>query len=285
MSIIETGSIAAAAEANSIAPSAVSRRISELESRLGTPLLLRQPRGVSPTPAGEALARHSENLVSLMRQMDAEMSEYAKGVRGHVRIAANTSAITQFLPRDLALFRRMHPDINIALNETTSEQAVDDVIKGLADIAVFSETIEPVSLEVFPYHQDSLMLLCPKGHVLSERASVSFRDTLDFPHVGLTAGSSLLSLLQAQAGVLDKAIAFAVQVSSFEGVRRMVESGLGVAILPDGSVLPDFARDRLDVIPLRDGWARRNLCFGVRREQDLTVAARNMLKGLQGREE
>ncbi len=98
MSSVDHGSIAGAAAANAIAASAVSRRISELELHLGTTLLFRETKGVVPTTAGETLARHTRDLLRLLGRMEAEMSEYADGARGHVRIVANSSAIIQFLP-------------------------------------------------------------------------------------------------------------------------------------------------------------------------------------------
>ncbi len=84
---------------------------------------------MTPTPAGETLARHARNLVRLLSHMEAEMSEYADGARGHVRIVANTSAVTQFLPDDLSKFKAQFPDVRIALSEQTSEIAVQEVSK------------------------------------------------------------------------------------------------------------------------------------------------------------
>lgn len=280
LSTIEQGSIAAAAAANAIAPSAVSRRISELEQRLGTTLLYRGTKGVEPTPAGEALARHSENLVRLMSRMEAEMSEYADGVRGHVRLVANTSAITQFLPEDLAAFKLEFPDVRIALREETSQRAVQDVREGLADIALFSEAVSPQDLEVFPYRQDQLVVIAPVGHPLATRTKVKFVDTLEYPQVGLQPGSSLLAQLIAKAEDLGQSISFSVQVTSFDGVRRMVESGLGIAVLPDGSVLPHQNRDKLVVIPLNDSWAHRTLFAGVREVGALSLLVRKLLENL-----
>lgn len=280
LSTVERGSIAGAAETNAIAPSAVSRRISDLEGRLGTTLLFRQTKGVTPTPAGDALARHARNLVALMARMEAEMSEYADGVRGHVRIVANTSAIIQFLPDDLSAFKSDYPDVRVGLREQTSEQAVQDITKGLADIAIFSEAISSLELEVFPYRQDQLVVVSPNDHPLSGKKDIRFIDTLDYQHVGLHQGSSLLGQLQSEALKLERSISFVVQVTSFDGVRRMVESGLGVAVLPDGAVLPRAAEQQLTVTPLTDTWATRTLYVGVREAAALTLAAHNMLTRL-----
>lgn len=280
MSAVDQGSIAGAAAANAIAASAVSRRISELELQLGTALLFRETKGVVPTTAGETLVRHTRDLLRLLGRMEAEMSEYADGARGHVRIVANSSAIIQFLPGDLSRFKAAYPEVRVALSEQTSEVAVQEVSKGLADIAIFSQAISSGGLEVLPYRQDRLVVIAPPEHPLAGRNHVRFEETLAYEHVGLQPGSSLLGQLEAHAAQLERPISFAVQVTSFDGVRRMVESGLGIAVLPEGAVVPGAGEHGLSVIALSDGWAKRSLQVGVREAHALSVVARNMLANL-----
>lgn len=282
LSAVDEGSIAAAAGVNAIAPSAISRRISELEHRLNTPLLYRRTKGVEPTAAGDALVRHARNLVRLMGQMEAEMSEFSDGVRGHVRIVANSSSIAQFLPEDLSTFKADFPDIRIALREETSERCVQDVREGLADIAIFSEATSSQDLEVFVYRQDRLFVIAPSDHPLAAKNTIQFFETLQFEHVGMQPGSSLLGQLIAQAAELEKTILFAIQVTSFDGVRRMVESGLGIAILPDGVAPNPTEGGRLSVIPLSDPWATRTLYIGVREVSALPLVVRKFLTKLIG---
>ena len=282
LSAVDEGSIAAAAGVNAIAPSAISRRISELEHRLNTPLLYRRTKGVEPTAAGDALVRHARNLVRLMGQMEVEMSEFSDGVRGHVRIVANSSSIAQFLPEDLSTFKADFPDIRIALREETSERCVQDVREGLADIAIFSEATSSQDLEVFVYRQDRLFVIAPSDHPLAAKNTIQFFETLQFEHVGMQPGSSLLGQLTAQAAELEKTILFAIQVTSFDGVRRMVESGLGIAILPDGVAPNPTEGGRLSVIPLSDPWATRTLYIGVREVSALPLVVHKFLTKLIG---
>ena len=102
------------------------------------------------------------------------------------------------------------------------------------DIAIFSEATNSQDLEVFVYRQDRLIVIAPSDHPLASKNTIQFFETLQFEHVGMQPGSSLLGQLIAQAAELEKTIPFSIQVTSFDGVRRMVESGLGIAVLPDG---------------------------------------------------
>lgn len=251
-----------------------------LELHLGTALLFRERKGVVPTTAGETLVRYTRDLLRLLDRMEAEMSEYADGARGHVRIVANSSAIIQFLPGDLSNFKSAYPDVRVALSEQTSEVAVQEVSKGLADIAIFSAAVSSGGLEVLPYRQDRLVVIAPPEHPLAGRNDVRFEETLAYEQVGLQPGSSLLGQLEAHAAQLERTISFAVQVTSFDGVRRMVESGLGIAVLPEGAVVPGAGEHGLSVIALSDSWAKRSLMVGVREAQALSVVARNMLANL-----
>ncbi len=214
LSAVDHGTIAGAAAANAIAASAVSRRISDLEAHLGTALLFRETKGVVPTTAGETLVRHTRDLLRLLGRMEAEMSEYADGARGHVRIVANSSAIIQFLPEDISSFKAAYPEVRVALSEQTSEVAVQEVSKGLADIAIFSAAISAGGLEVLPYRQDRLVVIAPPEHPLAGRKEVSFEETLAFEQVGVREARALSVVARNMLARLTTA---KVQASADEG--------------------------------------------------------------------
>jgi DNA-binding transcriptional LysR family regulator len=278
---VQEGSIKAAAERHHVAVSAVSRRLSDMEHKLGAPVLYRSRSGVSPTPAGEALCRHALNLLRLSDRMEAELSEFGAGVRGHVRVAANTSCITQFLPHELATFLDENPEIRIDLSEGISMDIVQDVADGHADIGLFSESVDPGGLETFPYRTDHLMVVMPAGHPLDRGVTLSFADVMEFPVVGLQSGSSLHARVQEAARDLGGDLDCRLQVTSFDGLRAMVEEGLGIGFLPKGAVAP-YLNDRLTAHDLSDPWAHRRLILGVREASALPVVAQKLLGHLTG---
>ena len=124
VSVIEEGSIARAAESNFIAASAISKRISELEQVLSTPLLTRTNRGVVATEAGSALLKRSRDVLHQLDDIFRHMSEYSDGLRGSVRMVANISAISQFLPNQLRSFLDMYPQVQVHLEEKISSELV-----------------------------------------------------------------------------------------------------------------------------------------------------------------
>src|SRR6476620_1808327 len=166
VAVCELGSIGRAAEREFIAASAVSKRLSDLEATLQTPLLYRHTRGVNLTPAGESLLHHARSVLFSLERMQAELSEYAEGVRGHVRVHANISAIVQFLPEDLAGFAREHPEVKIDLTERLSPDVVRAVRDGDCDLGICHLPGGTDDLATRAYRQDRLVLVVPRRHPL-----------------------------------------------------------------------------------------------------------------------
>lgn len=279
--IVETGSITGAAERAHTAASAVSKRISDLEAILKTRLLVRTNKGVEATAAGIALANMARSVLHEMDEIVAQMSEYATGVRGHVRIMANISAITQFLPRAIKGFLALHPEVQIHLQENISTAITKAVAENAADIGIFTMMSHGQNLEVFPYRDDELVLITPRDHVLAKRRSVSFSSTLDYPFVGLHADSAINLQLVKAANDLGKTMRTTIHVTSYDALCFMVETGLGIGIMPRAVAQPYRRTLGIAVLTLDEPWARRQLKICVRSMAALPVAAQLLVEHLR----
>ena len=117
VTVAECGNLTRAAEREHLAVSAISKRISELEELVRTPLLQRYPRGVGLTPAGQSLLHHARQLLLGVDRMDAELADFAGGVRGHVRLHSVASALFQYLPEEIESFLTSYPGVRVSLEE------------------------------------------------------------------------------------------------------------------------------------------------------------------------
>ena len=157
--VVEAGSITAGAERMHLAVAAASTRIRNMEIELGTPLLNRDRQGVQPTPAGRTLIHHARLMLQQAERMRGELSEYADGLKGHVRLLSNTNALTEFLPEPLSNFLAAHPQVNIDLEERLSDEIVAAIADGKADIGIVAGTEDVSGLEVFPFRTDRFVLV------------------------------------------------------------------------------------------------------------------------------
>ncbi|BBI64448.1 hypothetical protein HSBAA_57540 [Vreelandella sulfidaeris] len=215
-----------------------------------------------------------------IERLHAELSEYGEGVRGHVRIHSNTSAIIAFLPQDLSAFSRLYPEIKIDLQERVSSEIIAAVRDGLTDIGIFAGHVPAPDLQQLSYRHDRLVLMTPIDHPLAERESIAFNEALAFDFIGLQQDASLQSLLNEQANLAGKALRMRIQVRSFDAICRMIHHGMGVGVLPEQTIYRDLGDLQLKSIPLSDPWAQRELVIGMRRYASLHVTARHLVDHL-----
>lgn len=278
--VIEHGNIAQASRVNGIAASAISKRISDLEDQIGVALIHRLRDGIKPTAAGQVLYEHVRGINSAVDRLQADLSEFTTGERGRIRLWANTSAVTQFLPEDLKAYVDQRPAVRIELREDTSARILEAVRDGTADIGIFSGHIGQAELEQRIYRKDTLMVIAPRGHALEGEEKLTIRDIAAYDHVGLQVGSSLQARVLEAAREAGLDINLRVHVYGFDGIRRMVEAGLGIAILPQGAVLPYLDSRSITAMTLDEPWASRTLYVGYREYRALPLVARNLVEML-----
>lgn len=280
VAVCELGSIGKAAEREFIAASAISKRLADLETTLGTPLLYRHARGVDLTPAGESLLHHARSVLYSLEKMQGELSEYVDGVRGHVRVHASISAIVQFLPEDLGAFIRQHEQVKIDLEEHLSTEVVRAVQEGAADLGICNAGVGTGELQTLPYRQDQLVLIVPQGHGLASMESIDFVQSLDWDHVGLHATSSIYLAMREAAAAAGRSIRLRIHVTGLDAMCRMIHNGLGVGVMPRRAFELMHGVGDLACVELKDAWAQRRIELVARDFSTLPVTARLLVDHL-----
>src|SRR5688572_30055669 len=132
----EEGNLTRAAARQHLSLAAASARIKALEGQAGLPLLYREARGVRLAPPGEAFLHHARAVLHQAEQLRRDLHEYGAGLRGHVRVFANTTAVTDFLPEILPQFLRQNPRVNVDLQEKPNAEIARGVLDGRADVGI-----------------------------------------------------------------------------------------------------------------------------------------------------
>jgi DNA-binding transcriptional LysR family regulator len=285
LSVVEAGSITHGAERMHLAIAAASTRIRNMEAALGTALLHRRRQGVQPTPAGRTLVHHARILLQQSERMHGELAEYAEGIKGQVRLLSNTNALTEFLPEPLSGFLASHPQINIDLEERLSDEIVAAIADGTADIGIVAGTVAVTGLETFPFRTDRFVLVVAPQHPLAAVEHVPFGEVLDFDFVGLDRASALQRFLSEKAERIGRRLILRVQLRSFDAVCRLVECNVGIGVVPATTAERHAKTMSIHRIELTDEWAIRKLTICVRREAELPIYARELVKHLAAKQQ
>ena len=276
----DEGSLTRAAARQHLSLAAASARIKALEAQAGLPLLYREARGVRLAPPGEAFLHHARGVLRQVDQLRTDLHEYGGGLRGHLRVFANTTAVTDFMPDILPAFLAAHPRVNVDLQEKPNAEIARGVQDGRADIGIVAGAVDTLGLQSIHFSTDRLVLATAQGHPFAGRARIAFADTLDADHVGLQAGSTLQSFLAQVTERLGKPLRLRIQLSSFDAMCRMIGAGVGVGIVPESAALRHQAATGLALVELTDDWSVRERHVLVRDPTRLPAYAQGLIDAL-----
>jgi DNA-binding transcriptional LysR family regulator len=282
VAVCERANIKLAAEQEHIEPSAISKRIAQLEDMLGTRLLVRNRRGVEPTPTGLVLLEHARNMLFTAERIHADVASFNRGIKGHVRLVASASAIAESLLDDLAEFMRdeANQNIQVDIEERFSKDLVHMVSDGGASIGVCWDSVDFRGLERRPYRSDELALAVHRGHPLASRTSIGFEQTLKYQHVGLPPATAVHTMLQRAAARAGQMISYRAIVSNFDAELRVVAANLGVSVIPRQIAARYEQLRDIRVVSLTDAWAKRRFAVCFKKEVSLQQAALRMVQFL-----
>lgn len=279
LAVADTGSITHGAADMGLSLPAASERLRDMEAAGQVMLLERGRRGVSLTEAGEALVHHARTVMRQMADMHSELGLHAKAMRTAIRVAANTAAITEYLPEKLAIWMTENPRIDVELKERQSADIARAVVRGFVEIGILSDAAGTTELERIPFAQDQLVAIVAKHHRLAGSRRVSFPDILHEQFIGLSAGA-LQEHIESQASRLGGRLKIRTRLRTFEGIGNMVAAGAGIAIIPHTAAQRLRKTLPIATVAISDAWAKRNLVIAVRSREELTAAAKSLVDHL-----
>src|SRR5450759_3698106 len=179
--------------------------------------------------------RRGDTLAQTER-LQEDLSPYARGLAGQVRVLSNTNALTEFLPETLSSFLMAYPDISVDLEERLSDEIVGLIADGSGDIGIVAGTVDYGGLHTFPFRSDRFVLVVARSHPLASRSRIGFAEVLDYDMVGLDRASAIQRFLADKANRVGRPLRLRVQLRSFDAICRLVECNVGVGIVPETTV-------------------------------------------------
>ncbi|WP_342128768.1 LysR family transcriptional regulator [Hydrogenophaga sp. OTU3427] len=260
LSVVDGGSLTAGARGVHLSLAAASTRLRELEQQLGVTLLQRSRRGMALTAAGQELLPHARALLQEAERLRHALAPYSRGLRGRIRLAANTAALRDWLPEVLGAFLTDHPDIDLDLRELASADILAALHARELDAGLLSDAVDTSGLETHPLYTDQLVVAGTATQLASLPNPVLLRDCAGWPLIGLPETAALSRFLQRQASQAGLLLHHRARIDSADGLLALAEAGAGLALLPERAVVRTAAtRPGIACRPLADAWARRRI--------------------------
>lgn len=280
VNVVEARSLTRGAERSCLSVPATSNRIKNLEDGLGLKLLERSPQGITLTPEGQTYLKHARAILSQIDLLTGDLQEYVRGIKGKLRLLANTTAVTEYLPPVIGAYLKANPDVQIDMVERLSGDIVRLVREGAADIGVVSGNINTDDLQTIPFVSSKIVVIAPEDHEILRDGTTNFEHVLDFDHVSLNEGCAINMFLAQHCEALNRSLAVRMQVTSYDAMFRMVEAGAGIAVVP----LACFERLRrsssVGYSYLSNNWAIRDFRICARDFGHLSKFAANFVDAL-----
>jgi DNA-binding transcriptional LysR family regulator len=281
IAVADARSITQGAQRANMALASASERIKGLEDALGVALLKRGRRGVDLTAAGESLLDHARIVIHNVEALQGDLAAYATGVRASVLLLANTSGLSEHLPRALAAFLHAHPDINVDVEERESADIAAAIASGAADLGFAAEHALPDSVERFLFSEDRLTLVAAKRCDLGNRRQIDFQEVVGRDFVGLTASTALQVHISRHAAKLGARLRFRARLRDFDAICQMVAADVGVAVVPETAARRCARSMPIVAIRIRDAWANRRLTICARSFKALPRPAKQLVEYLR----
>jgi DNA-binding transcriptional LysR family regulator len=264
-----------------LALASASARIKGLEAAVGVTLLKRGRRGVELTAAGESLLDHARIVMHHVDAMRGDLAAFASGAKASVHLLANTSGLSEHLPKALAAFLREHPDINVDIEERESTDIAAAIVAGAADIGFAAAHALPEHVERFLFSEDRLTLVAARRSAFAGRRQIDFGEVTACDFVGLTSSTALQSHIAKHAAGLGARLRFRARLRDFDAICQMVAAGVGIAVVPEAAAKRCARSMPIMMIKIRDPWANRRLAICARSFKTLPRPAKQLVEFLR----
>lgn len=275
--VVETGSFSRAAQLNHVTQSAVSQQIRALENRYEQRLLSRSARQVTPTPAGERLFRGCKEILARFSEVEQEIREQASEISGTCNVSSIYSVGLHELHTIQKELLRTHPKVNVRLNYRRSDQVYDDVILGAADLGLVAYPQARAGVDIIPFREDRLALIVPPTHALAGKGKVSMNALMGLPFIAFDREAPSRKGIDKLFRDKNMELNPTMEMDNVETIKRAVELGLGVSILPLPTVQQEISTGSLVAKPFTEPGFTRPIGILVRKGKYLSRASQAVL--------
>lgn len=282
--ILETRSFSKAASLNYISQSAVSQQVRSLEERYHRKLIERGKRTLTPTQAGDVLYRGAKEILESFVAMENRLEVLSNSIVGTLRVATVYSVGLHELPPYLTAFMRRYSSANVRLEYSRSNRIYEDVSTGIVDLGIVAYPVRRSGLEILPFRQDTLVVITPPEHELARLEKVEVEQLARQPFIAFERDVPTRRAIDRMLRSHGCSVDVIMEFDNIETIKRAVEVGTGISIVPLVSVRTEVRAGTLRAIPFSKGGLHRNLGILVRKGRERPQIMEEFIRLLQSEE-
>lgn len=282
--ILETRSFSKAASLNYISQSAVSQQVRSLEERYHRKLIERGKRTLTPTQAGDVLYRGAKEILESFVAMENRLEVLSNSIVGTLRVATVYSVGLHELPPYLTTFMRRYASANVRLEYSRSNRIYEDVSTGIVDLGIVAYPVRRSGLEILPFRQDTLVVITPPENDLARLDKVEVEQLARQPFIAFERDVPTRRAIDRLLRVHGCSVDVIMEFDNIETIKRAVEVGTGISIVPMVSVRTEVRAGTLRAIPFSKGGLHRNLGILVRKGRERPQIMEQFIRLLQSGE-
>ncbi|MCP3710175.1 LysR substrate-binding domain-containing protein [Paraburkholderia sp. CNPSo 3274] len=271
------GVLTRAADEMFITQPAVSVLIRQMEEALGMRLFDRTSRSLRPTVAAREILPTVERMLRDLESIQSSVKELAGRARGQLRFAATPSIAAAIVPRLVAEYRALYPNIEVSIDDAAPDRLTASTLTGDVEFSIGTISDKPEGITLQCLARDRLCAICRKDSPLAKKRRVTWADALSYPWIGVKPGSGIRGLIDETLFALGERKSIEYEVSYMTTGLSMTEAGLGIAIFP-GMLLGAFPHRDLVARRLEAPVVTRDVNLIRRAEHSLSPAAESFIE-------
>jgi DNA-binding transcriptional LysR family regulator len=279
--IVDLGSFSRAAKANGVSQSNASQIVHHLEEHLGVQLIDRSKRPFLVTPEGKRFHEGARVIVQRYDDLEREVRSLHEATAARLTVASIYSVGLAHMSGLLRQFLAAHPRADVRFEYLHPHRVYEVVDQGQADIGLVSYPEESPSLAAIPWRTEPIVLVCYPQHPLAKRQSVSLGMLRDEQFVAFQDGLKIRDEIDTALAAGKVSVQVALAFDNIETIKRAIEIGAGISLLPEPTVAREIAAGSLVQIPVEEIALARPLGIIHRRDRNLSETAQRFINLLQ----
>jgi LysR family transcriptional regulator, transcriptional activator of the cysJI operon len=275
--VVETKSFSKAAVLNFISQSAVSQQMRSLEEKYDHKLIERGKRNLAPTLAGQILYEVAKDILLRVENMEQRLQHLSKSVIGEVRMATIYSVGMHELHPYLTEFMRRYPGARVRMEFSRANKIYEAVVGNTADLGIVAYPARRSGLDILPFRNDELVLVCHPAHPLARYKKVEMKKLAGQAFVGFERDIPTRRAIDRMLRSNRVKVQMAMEFDNIETIKRAVEIEAGVSILPSITVEREVGLGTLSAVRFSKQSYDRPLGILIKRGREIPTVMRRFL--------